>query len=170
MTTFTITEDFPKSEVEFHARFSDAKACYEYLFKQKWPNGFICKRCGNQQHWHSKRNLYICTQCEHQHSLTAGTIMDSSKSPITHWFKAMWWFTARKSGINAVNLKELMGFGSYGTAWTWMQKLRRCTIRNEREKLSGRVEVDEFFVGGQSSGKRGRGAENKTIVAVAVER
>jgi len=170
MTAFTITEDFPKSEVEFHARFSDPKACYQYLFIQKWPNGFICKRCGNQQYWHSKRNLYICTQCEHQHSLTAGTIMDSSKSPITHWFKAMWWFTTRKSGINAVNLKELMGFGSYGTAWTWMQKLRRCTIRNEREKLSGRVEVDEFFVGGQSSGKRGRGAENKTIVAVAVER
>jgi hypothetical protein len=96
--------------------------------------------------------------------------MDSSKSPITHWFKAMWWFTTRKSGINAVNLKELMGFGSYGTAWTWLQKLRRCTIRHEREKLSGRVEVDEFFIGGQRPGKRGRGAENKTIVTVAVER
>jgi hypothetical protein len=170
MTTFTITEDFPKSEVEFHARFSDPKACYEYLFIKKWPNGFICKKCGNQQYWHSKRNLYICTKCQHQHSLTAGTIMDSSKSPITHWFKAMWWFTTRKSGINAVNLKELMGFGSYGTAWTWLQKLRRCTIRHEREKLSGRVEVDEFFIGAARSGRRGRGAEGKTIVAVAVER
>ena len=170
MTTFTITEDFPKPEVEFHARFSDPKACYEYLFQHKWPEGFVCKRCCNEQHWHSKRKLYICTQCQHQHSLTAGTIMDSSKSPITHWFKAMWWFTTRKSGINAVNLKELMGFGSYGTAWTWLQKLRRCTIRHEREKLSGRVEVDEIFIGGKRSGKRGRGAENKTIVAVAVER
>ena len=86
MTTFTITEDFPKSEVEFHARFSDPKACYQYLFNKKWPNGFVCKRCGNQQYWHSKRNLYICTKCQHQHSLTAGTIMDSSKSPINHWF------------------------------------------------------------------------------------
>jgi hypothetical protein len=92
--------------------------------------------------------------------------MDSSKKPITYWFKAMWWFTTRKSGINAVNLKELLGFGSYGTAWTWLQKLRRCTIRHEREKLSGRVEVDEFFIGGQRSGKRGRGAEGKTIVAL----
>ena len=63
-----------------------------------------------------------------------------------------------------------MGFGSYGTAWTWLQKLRRCTINNEREKLSGSVEEDEFFLGGQSSGKRRRGAENKTIVAVADER
>jgi hypothetical protein len=95
--------------------------------------------------------------------------MDSSKKPIIFWFKAMWWFTTRKSGINAVNLKELLGFGSYGTAWIWLQKLRRCTIRHEREKLSGRVEVDEFVLGGKRSGKRGRGAEGKTIVAIAVE-
>ena len=72
--------------------------------------------------------------------------------------------------MNAVNLKELLGFGSYNTAWHWLQKLRRCTIRKDREKLSGRVEVDEFVIGGQKSGKRGRGAEGKTIVAVAVER
>jgi hypothetical protein len=96
--------------------------------------------------------------------------MDSSKKPITYWFKAMWWFTTRKSGINAVNLKELLGFGSYGTAWTWLQKLRRCTVRHEREKLSGRVEVDEFFIGGQTIRQTRPGAEGKTIVAIAVER
>jgi hypothetical protein len=96
--------------------------------------------------------------------------MDSSKKPIIYWFKAMWWFTTRRSGVNAVNLKELLGFGSYDTAWHWLQKLRRCTIRKDREKLSGRVEVDEFVIGGQKSGKRGRGAEGKTIVAAAVER
>ena len=96
--------------------------------------------------------------------------MHGTRSPLSAWFKAMWWFTTRKSGVNAVNLKELLGLGSYNTAWTWLQKLRRCTIRHEREKLSGRVEVDEFVIGGHKSGKRGRGAEGKTIVAVAVER
>ena len=96
--------------------------------------------------------------------------MDSSKKPITYWFKAMWWFSTRKSGINAVNLKELLGFGSYATAWHWLQKLRRCTIGQDRSKLSGRVEVDEFLIGGKKSGKRGRGANAKTIVAIAVER
>jgi hypothetical protein len=95
--------------------------------------------------------------------------MDSSKKPIIYWFKAMWCFILRKSGINAVNLKELLGLGSYGTAWTWLQKLRRFTIRYEREKLSRRVEVDEFFIGAARSAKRGRGAESKTIVAVTVE-
>ena len=82
----------------------------------------------------------------------------------------MWRFTTKKSGINAVNLKELLGFGNYYTAWCWLQNPRRCTIRQDREKLSGRVEVDEFVIGGQKPGKRGRGAEGKTIVAAAVER
>ena len=99
MTDFTITEDFPKSEIEFDQRFSDPKACYDYLFKHKWPDGFICKKCGHTKFWVGKRKLYICTQCEHQHSLTAGTIMDSSKKPIIYWFKAMWWFTTRRSGV-----------------------------------------------------------------------
>jgi len=96
--------------------------------------------------------------------------MHGTKKPITCWFKAMWWFTARKSGVNAVNLQELLGLGSYHTAWSWLQKLRRCTVRKDRDKLSGRVEVDEFFIGGKKSGKRGRGAEGKTIVLVAIER
>ena len=170
MKDFIISADFPKSEIDFDMRFSNPRDCYDYLFCLKWPNGFVCNKCKNESYWISKRQLYICTKCEHQHSLTANTIMDSSKKPITYWFKAMWWFTTRKSGVNAVNLKELLGFGSYDTAWHWLQKLRRCTIRQDREKLSGRVEVDEFVIGGQRSGKRGRGAEGKTIVAAAVER
>ena len=135
MTYFTITEDFPKSEID--QRFSKPEACFGYLFKQKWPDCFECRKCGHTQYWLSSRNLYICTQCELQHSLTVGTIMDSFKKPIILWFKSMWWFTTRKSGINAINLKELIGFGSYmGTAWTWLQKLRRYTIHHERETLA----------------------------------
>lgn len=170
MNNFTITEDFPHSEIEFDQRFSNIDACYEYLAQAKWPDGFICDKCGCNAYWLSAKNIYICKKCEHQFSLTAGTIMHGTKKPITYWFKAMWWFTTRKSGVNAINLKELLGLGSYHTAWSWLHKLRRCTIRNNREKLSGRVEVDEFFIGGKKSGKRGRGAEGKTIVLVAVER
>ena len=170
MNEFLIMEDFPKSEIEFDQRFLHASACYQYLFKMKWPQGFTCCKCTHQHYWVSKKHIYICQRCQHNHSLTAGTIMDSSKKPITYWFKAMWWFTTRKSGVNAVNLQELLGFGSYNTAWAWLQKLRRCTIRQNREKLSGTVEVDEFFIGGQKSGKRGRGSTGKTIVVAAVER
>jgi transposase-like protein len=170
MIDFTIKEDFPNSEIDFDRRFSNIDACYEYLAKNRWPNGFTCEKCDNNTYWISAKHIYICMKCNHQYSLTAGTIMHGTKKPITYWFKAMWWFTTRKSGVNAVNLQDLLGLGSYNTAWAWLQKLRRCTIRKDREKLSGRVEVDEFFIGGTKPGKRGRGAEGKTVVFVAVER
>ena len=93
-----------------------------------------------------------------------------AKKPLRLWFKAMWWFTTHKSGVNAINLQDLLDFGSYSTACHWLQKLRRCTIRKDREKLSGIVEIDEFFVGGQQPGKKGRGANGKTIVIAAVEK
>jgi hypothetical protein len=170
MTQFTIVEDFPKSEIEFEQRFSSERACREYLAKMKWPHGFVCRKCGHRQYWVSARDLYICTRCETPHSLTAGTVMHATKKPLVYWFKAMWWFTTRKSGVNAVNLKDLLSFGSYQTAWSWLHKFRRCTIRDGHEQLSGRIEVDEFFIGGQKPGKRGRGANGKTIVVAAVEK
>ncbi len=76
--------------------------------------------------------------------------------------------TSTKSGVSATNLSRLLGI-SYPTAWTWLQKLKRCTINPDRKKLSGIVEVDEFYLGGKHSGKQGRGSENKHKVVVAVE-
>jgi transposase-like protein len=114
--------------------------------------------------------LYICQQCEHNQSVTAGTIFHGTKKPLTAWFKALWWFATRKSGVNAVNLQDLLGLGSYSTAWKWLQKLRSCTILPARKKLSGNIEADELYLGGEQSGKRGRGADHKCAVAIAVER
>jgi len=170
MTEFCIDVDFPCNQVEFEKRFNTEQACRDYLANMKWPDGFHCRSCGHSQYWISARSLYICTRCESPNSLTAGTVMHGTKKPLTYWFKAMWWFTTRKSGVNAVNLKDLLGLGSYQTAWSWLHKLRRCTIRQGRERLSGDVEVDEFVIGGQQPGKRGRGAEGKTIVVAAVEK
>ena len=93
MTEFYITEDFPKSEIEFSKRFAAETACYDYLFRTKWPNGFICPNCKHQSYWISSKYIYICTRCENHFSLTAGTIMHDTKKPITYWFKAMWLFT-----------------------------------------------------------------------------
>ncbi len=170
MTEFIVTEDFPTSQIEFEHRFATEQACRDYLAKMKWPEGFVCRKCEHTKYWISARHLYICSRCESPHSLTADTVMHASKKPLTYWFKAMWWFTTRKSGVNAVNLKDLLGFGSYQTAWTWLHKLRRCTIRKGREPLSGRIELDEFFIGGLQPGPRGRGADGKTAVVAAVER
>lgn len=152
MDQFTITEDFPLNEAAFDVRFSTEEACHAYLFKLRWPDGLICTRCGDNRHWKSSRRLYICYRCELQHSVTAGTIMTGTRKPLVAWFKAMWWFTTRKSGVNAINLQDLLGLGSYNTAWRWLQKLRSCTIRQDRDKLLGKIEADEFYLGGEHAG------------------
>lgn len=170
MNEFIIAEDFPKNQTEFDRRFCDESACIDYLYQLRWPDGFVCSRCSHTEYWKSGRGLFICKACEHNQSVTAGTIFHSTKKPLTSWFKALWWFATRKSGVNAINLQDLLGLGSYTTAWKWLQKLRSCTIRTSREKLSGSIEADEFYLGGEHSGKRGRGAEHKCTVAIAVER
>lgn len=81
----------------------------------------------------------------------------------------MWQITSQKYGANALGLQRVLGLGSYHTAWEWLHRIRRAMIRQGRDRLSGIVEVDESYVGGERPGKRGRGAENKALVMVAVE-
>jgi transposase-like protein len=83
----------------------------------------------------------------------------------------MWWVVAQKTGASAYNLMDFMGFGSYETAWTWLHKLRGAMVRQGREKLSGTVEVDETYIGGEEvgTGRTGRGSDEKCLVVVATE-
>jgi transposase-like protein len=101
--------------------------------------------------------------------VTAGTVFEDSRKPLRLWFHVMWLMMAQKTGLSAKNLCETYGFGSYQTAWGWLRKLRSVMVRPGRDRLAGRVEVDETYVGGQQEGTRGRGAEGKTLVLVAVE-
>jgi transposase-like protein len=81
----------------------------------------------------------------------------------------MWHITGQKYGTNALGLQRELNLGSYHTAWQWLHKLRRAMVRPGRDKLSGFIEVDETYVGGKKPGKRGRGAEGKALVGIAVE-
>ena len=156
--------------IEFEKRFNSEEACYAYLSKLRWPNGVTCPRCNNGgQTWHTKRGLYHCKRCGYQISVTSGTIFHRTRKPLVLWFHAMWHITSQKYGANALGLMRVLGLGSYHTAWEWLHKLRRAMVRPGREKLSGTVEVDETYVGGDKIGKRGRGAEGKSLVMVAVE-
>jgi len=101
--------------------------------------------------------------------VTAGTIFQDTSKPLRVWFRALWHVTNEKSGVSALGLQRALGLGSYRTAWTWLHKLRRAMVRPGRDRLSGAVEVDEIYVGGERPGKRGRGAAGKALVLVAAE-
>jgi transposase-like protein len=102
--------------------------------------------------------------------VTAGTIFHDSHKPLVVWFRAMWWMTNQKTGLSALGLQRLLGFGSYRTAWTMLHKLRNAMVRPGRERLSGNVEVDDCYWGAPEPGASGRGTHNKAMIAVAAEK
>jgi len=162
-------EDYPKNIIEFRDRFSSEEDCILYLKQLRWPSGFSCPNCNGKSFWQTEKLLLKCKVCKKRISIIAGTIFHGTHKPIRFWFEAMWYITSQKYGTNALGLQRILGLGSYHTAWEWLHKLRRAMVCPNRNKLSGIVEIDETMVGGEGHGKRGRGAEKKTLVAIAVE-
>ena len=162
-------EDYPRTLADLEARFSSEEACRRYLMQLRWPEGVVCSRCNYGNLWLTNRGLLVCAACAYQMSVTAGTIFHRTRKPLTMWFRAMWWVTSQKTGASALGLQQILGLGSYHTAWTWLHKLRRAMVRPGRDALSGTVEVDETYLGGPKSGKRGRGASGKSLVVIAAE-
>jgi len=114
--------------------------------------------------------LLRCDACRKQISVTSGTIFHRSHVPLHQWFRAIWWIVAQKNGVSAQGLKRILGMKSYESVWLMLHKIRSLTVLPGRTLLSGKVEVDETFVGGvHHGGKRGRGAEGKVCVGVGVE-
>ncbi len=157
----------------FLGRFGSDEACREYLKQVRWGSNldqFTCPDCAHAKGWWlQKRQLVECCRCHKQTSVTAGTVLHRVRTPLWKWFWAIYQLAQDKKGIAALELAKQIGV-CYGTAWLILHKLRRAMRdRTERYVLRGLVEVDETYVGGQATGPRGRGAEKKTPVAVAVE-
>lgn len=160
---------YPLNVIDFQEMFPSDQACFEYLCLIKWSEGFICASCGGHEYWKIKPYRVMCKSCRKKQSVTAGTVFQDLHLPLHVIFQAMWYIVCEKNGVSALGLKSILGLGSYETAWAWMHKLRTAMVRPGRDKLSGIVEVDETFVGGEHVGKRGRGAQGKELVLVAVE-
>lgn len=161
--------DYPRTYQEFRDWFPDDAACVAYLERLRWPDGFACPVCDGHRAWRTAKSTWMCAACGRKTSVTAGTIFHRSHTPLSTWFAAAWFVTSQKNGVSALGLQNALGFGSYETAWAWMQKLRRAMVRPDREMLSGVVELDQIYVGGRSAGKKG-GATDKVAITVAVER
>ena len=164
-----MAEDFPQTLLELERRFATEEACREYLGALRWPEGFVCPRCGSGDAWRMKRGLFLCRTCRRQVSVTAGTVFQDTRLPLTLWFRAMWHVTSQKGGVSALGLQRVLGFKSYQTAWAWLHKLRRAMVRPGRDRLRGPVEVDETYLGAPEEGVIGRLTYEKTLVIVAAQ-
>ena len=162
-------EDYPRTLLELEGRFSSEESCREYLAALRWSDGFVCPRCGGGTCWVASRGRRVCATCGYQATVTAGTVFERTRIALPVWFRAIWWVTSQKNGVSALGLQRVLGLGSYETAWTWLHKLRRAMIRPGRDRLNGRVEVDETYLGGLEEGVRGRQTRRKALVVVAAQ-
>jgi transposase-like protein len=164
-----VVEEYPRNLTELEANFSTEEACRAYLARLRWPDGFRCPHCDGDRAWPVRGVLLECAGCGCQTSVTAGTIFQDTRTPLPVWFRAMWWVTTQKNGASALGLQRVLGLKKYETAWTWLHKLRRAMVRPGRELLTGRVEVDEAYVGASEEGLRGRQKEEKALIVVAAQ-
>ena len=164
-----MTEDYPRTVMEFEQRFSSEEQCKKYLTGLRWPGGFKCPRCGGVEHWEMGGGRLLCRGCRKQISVLAGTIFQGTHLPLTTWFRAMWYMTSQKGGVSALGLQRVLGLGSYRTAWAMLHKLRTAMVRPGREQLRGTVEVDKTYWGGVEQGVVGRLTITKALIVVAAE-
>jgi transposase-like protein len=161
---------YPRSTGEFQSWFSTDADCLDYLEWLRWPDGFVCPRCGHAGGWAVDDGRYKCAGCGARTSVTAGTLFDRRRTPLTVWFTACWMFAAQKDGISALSLQRALEIGSYPTAWAMLHRLRSVLVRPGRDRLTGTVEAGETYIGGEEPGLRGgRAKGKKSLVGIAVE-
>ena len=157
---------------EFQRFYGTEEQCEAALEKARWPDGFRCPRCKGHEHGlvHGRRlKRYQCRTCGHQATLTAGTILQSTKLPLSTWFLAFYLIGQAKTGISSLELSRHLGV-KYDTAWLLHNKiLRAMADREEAYLLRGKIQMDDSYLGGEHpGGKAGRGSENKIPIIAAV--
>src|SRR3989441_5389195 len=140
----------------------------------RWPEGFKCPRCAHPRGYALVgRRRWECAACGRQVSLTSGTVLHNTKTPLTLWLWAAYLMTTDKRGVSALLLQRQLGLGRYETAWMILHKLRRAMVNGSREPLRGGVEIDDTWIGGTQAGLRGSRqlkGRKAALVLVAVEK
>ena len=135
--------DYPARYADFLACFGDDPACLDYLDWLRWPWGeFVCPFCQGTSRW-MVDHRWRCSSCRRWVSATAGTLFARTRTPLTVWFEAAWRMTTSKNGLSALELQRTLGLGSYQTAWSMLHRYRIAMGTGMKDRLEGRVEVDE---------------------------
>ncbi|BBU61923.1 DDE transposase [Methylosinus sp. C49] len=157
---------------EFFETFPNDDACIQRVMEVRYGLRHVCEKCGKDATFHklAERRAYSCAACGHHIYPCAGTIFQDSRTPLQTWFYAIYLFIATRHGVSGKELQRTLGV-TYKTAYRIGMQIRTLMEKaNGFEMLKGHVELDEAYVGGKRSGKRGRGAEGKTIVMGLKER
>lgn len=166
---------FPRSLPEFQRIFPDEVACAAYLERARWGDGFACRHCGaadEPYRFANRSGVLRCRHCGRDTSLTAGTVMERTHTPLSVWFWAAYLVTSQTPGMSAVQFQRQLGLSRYETAFQILHKLRVGMVRPDQDRIGGKtgevVEADETWVGGSTRGK-GRGVHDMALVVGAVE-
>lgn len=168
-------KDYPQNWNDFLDWFATEESCLAYLEGLRWPGGFVCPRCASiGEPYRASRTRLMCRACQHQTSVTAGTLFDKTRTPLRTWMAAAWYLTNQKQGVSALGLQRVLGLGSYQTAWAMLHRFRRAMVRPGREQLKGLVEVDETYLAitdrqDPISAIGRKSNTTKVLVALAVE-
>ncbi len=157
---------------EFFAEFKDDDACLTRVMEVRYGMRHVCGKCGVESTFHkiTGRRAFACAACGDHVYPCARTIFQDSRTPLQTWFYAIYLFIATRHGVSGKELQRTLGV-TYKTAWRIGQQIRDLMATADGfEMLKGHVELDEAYVGGRRSGKRGRGADGKTIVMGLKER
>jgi hypothetical protein len=161
---------------EFFKRFPTEEACLEHVMDVRFGLRHTCRKCGAIDatfHRLELRKAYSCAHCGDHLYPCAGTIFEDSRTPLQVWFYAIYLFTVSRNGVAATELGRAIGV-TYKCAWRMAGKIRELMAKADDGKntiLSGHVESDETYLGGQLKGHgRGSHATKKTIVLGMKER
>jgi len=173
MTTNSVQYQHGLPMLDFFQEYGTVQQCEALVRSWRWPGGFVCPRCATTEHSEFRRSsrLYFqCSGCRYQCSLVVGTIFESSKLALPKWFVAMHVITQAKNNVSALELKRHLGV-SYPTAWMMKHKIMEIMLQREAgRQLTGRIEIDDAYLGGEHhGGKPGRGSPNKIAFVAAVQ-
>lgn len=155
---------------DFNKLYPDDNACIDEIFKNRYSHLKVCPSCNKETNFYKvkSRKVYACQYCGYQISPLADTIFHKSPTSLKDWFYAIYLFSISKNGVSAKELERQLGV-TYKCAWRIAKQIRQLFTQN-KDLLSNIIEIDETYIGGKHSGKRGRGSENKTAVMGLAQR
>lgn len=153
----------------FRTDYNTNEKCLRAIFNNRYGKNFECPKCQTKGNWYliESRKRFDCS-CGYGIHPLAGTIFHKSETPLKDWFYALYLFASSRNGVAAKEIERQLGV-TYKTAWRIARQIRLLFAQGD-QTLSGTIETDEIYVGGKRRGKRGLGAEGKTIVFGMTER